>query len=72
MVSTESMLAFAAVSLLVIAVPGPSVLFVVGRALAHGRRTAMATVLGNVLGAYALITSDWLSFRSGWLALPEN
>ncbi|AKJ08532.1 lysine transporter LysE [Streptomyces incarnatus] len=57
MVSTESMLAFAAVSLLVIAVPGPSVLFVVGRALAHGRRTAMATVLGNVLGAYALITA---------------
>ncbi|MFI1169695.1 LysE family translocator [Streptomyces sp. NPDC020801] len=57
MVPTESMLAFAAVSLLVIAIPGPSVLFVVGRALAHGRRTAMATVLGNVLGAYALITA---------------
>ncbi|UWS69930.1 lysine transporter LysE [Streptomyces noursei] len=26
-------------------IPGPSVLFVVGRALAHGRRTALATVL---------------------------
>ncbi|GGU47155.1 LysE family translocator [Streptomyces violascens] len=55
MVSTESLLAFAAMSLVVIAIPGPSVLFVVGRALAHGRRTALATVLGNLLGCYALV-----------------
>ncbi|MCB5167018.1 LysE family translocator [Streptomyces bambusae] len=57
MVSTESLLAFAAMSLVVIAIPGPSVLFVVGRALAHGRRTALATVLGNLLGSYALVLS---------------
>jgi len=31
-------------------IPGPSVLFVVGRALAHGRRTALASVLGNAFG----------------------
>ncbi|MDT0393743.1 MULTISPECIES: LysE family translocator [Streptomyces] len=55
MVKTESLLAFATMSLVVIALPGPSVLFVVGRALAHGRRTALATVLGNLLGCYALI-----------------
>ncbi len=55
MVTTESLLAFAAMSLVVIAIPGPSVLFVVGRALAHGRRTALATVLGNLLGCYALV-----------------
>lgn len=55
MVSTDRLLAFAAVSLLVIAIPGPSVLFVIGRALAHGRRTALATVLGNVLGSYVLV-----------------
>ncbi|KND39654.1 LysE family translocator [Streptomyces acidiscabies] len=55
MVATESLLAFAAMSLVVIAIPGPSVLFVVGRALAHGRRTALATVLGNLLGCYALV-----------------
>ena len=32
------------------------------------------TVLSAVLwlGAYALIESDWISFRSGWLALPER
>lgn len=55
MVSTESILAFAAISLLVIVIPGPSVLFVIGRALAHGRRTALATVLGNLVGSYALV-----------------
>ncbi|MFF3606894.1 LysE family translocator [Streptomyces sp. NPDC002463] len=55
MVSTESLLAFAAMSLVVIAIPGPSVLFIVGRALAHGRGTALATVLGNLLGSYALV-----------------
>ncbi len=38
MVSTDRFLAFAAMSLLVIVIPGPSVLFVIGRALAHGRR----------------------------------
>ncbi|MFF4605040.1 LysE family translocator [Streptomyces sp. NPDC001339] len=55
MVSAESILAFAAMSLLVIVVPGPSVLFVIGRALAHGRRTALATVLGNMVGSYLLV-----------------
>ncbi|MFB8242057.1 LysE family translocator [Kitasatospora purpeofusca] len=55
MVATESLLSFAAMSLVVIAIPGPSVLFVVGRALAHGRRCALASVLGNVLGCYALV-----------------
>ncbi|WP_432252954.1 LysE family translocator [Streptomyces sp. HNM1019] len=57
MVSTESVLAFAAMSLLVIVIPGPSVLFVVGRALAYGRRTALETVLGNVVGCYLLVTA---------------
>jgi len=32
--------------------------------------TAVATLV--FLGIYALITSDWLSFRHGWLAMPEN
>ncbi|MFI5806334.1 LysE family translocator [Streptomyces sp. NPDC051561] len=57
MVSTERILAFAAMSLLVIAIPGPSVLFVIGRALAHGRRTALATVLGNLIGSYFLVVA---------------
>ncbi|MGD3112499.1 LysE family translocator [Streptomyces sp. YGL11-2] len=55
MVSTDGLLAFGVMSLLVIVIPGPSVLFVIGRALAHGRRTALATVLGNMLGSYLLV-----------------
>ncbi|MYW66670.1 LysE family transporter [Streptomyces sp. SID8379] len=57
MVSTDRYLAFAAMSLLVIVIPGPSVLFVIGRALAHGRRTAVATALGNVFGSYLLVVA---------------
>src|SRR5487761_1107011 len=42
--------AFAVVALVVIAIPGPSVLFVVSRAVALGRRAALGTVVGNSLG----------------------
>jgi threonine/homoserine/homoserine lactone efflux protein len=50
MVSTGQLLAFALASFILIVIPGPSVLFVVGRALAHGRRTALASVAGNAVG----------------------
>lgn len=36
-----------------IAVPGPSVLFVVGRALSHGRDVALLSAVGNAVGCYA-------------------
>lgn len=49
MVSTDRLLAFAAMSFLLIVIPGPSVLFVIGRALAQGRRAALTTVVGNTL-----------------------
>ncbi|MGQ7296423.1 LysE family translocator [Quadrisphaera sp. KR29] len=42
--------AFALAAAALIAVPGPSVLFVVGRSLASGRRVGLLTVLGNALG----------------------
>ncbi|MFI0977199.1 LysE family translocator [Streptomyces sp. NPDC021093] len=57
MVSTDRLLAFAAMSFLLIVIPGPSVLFVVGRALAQGRRAALTTVAGNTLGAYVLVVA---------------
>jgi threonine/homoserine/homoserine lactone efflux protein len=56
-ISADRVLAFAALSLLLIVIPGPSVLFVIGRALAHGRRTALITVAGNTLGAYVLVVA---------------
>jgi threonine/homoserine/homoserine lactone efflux protein len=48
------LLAFALASLVLIIIPGPGVLFVIGRALAHGRRTAVATVFGHAAGNYAV------------------
>lgn len=55
MLTTDRLLAFAAMSFLLIVIPGPSVLFVVGRALAQGRRAALTTVVGNTLGACVLV-----------------
>ncbi|MEV0742588.1 LysE family translocator [Streptomyces sp. NPDC050549] len=64
MVSTDRLLAFAVLSFLLIIVPGPSVLFVIGRALAHGRRAALTTVLGNTLGACLLVVAVALGIGS--------
>jgi len=41
-------------AMVIILAPGPSVLFVIARAIAWGRATAVATVAGNVTGAFAL------------------
>ena len=54
MISTSSLLGYALASFVLIVIPGPSVLFVVGRALAYGRRTALATVCGNSTGNYVV------------------
>ncbi len=50
MLSGSQLLAFLPVAAVVVAVPGPSVLFAVGRALSVGRRDALETVLGNGFG----------------------
>ncbi|RAX48088.1 LysE family translocator [Arthrobacter sp. AQ5-05] len=52
MVTLTQALALALASIVLIAVPGPSVMFVVGRALSYGRRNALASVVGNALGCY--------------------
>jgi threonine/homoserine/homoserine lactone efflux protein len=54
MVSAGQLLGFGLASLVLIVIPGPGVLFVVGRALSHGRRTAMATALGHAAGNYVV------------------
>jgi hypothetical protein len=41
-------------AIVIILAPGPSVLFVIARAIAWGRATAVATVAGNVMGAFSL------------------
>jgi threonine/homoserine/homoserine lactone efflux protein len=42
--------------MIIILAPGPSVLFVIARAIAWGRKTSILTVLGNVTGSFVLST----------------
>ena len=51
----SSLVAFAVVSFVLIVIPGPSVMFVIGRALSLGRRAALVTVAGNAAGFYVQV-----------------
>ncbi len=55
MVSLEQLLAFGVTAFVLIVIPGPSVVFVVGRALAYGRGIALASVLGNSIGFLVIL-----------------
>jgi threonine/homoserine/homoserine lactone efflux protein len=55
MPSLDALLVFAAFSLALVIVPGPSVLFVISRAVTVGRRGALYTVLGNAGGVYVQV-----------------
>ncbi len=55
MITIEQALAFGVAALVLIAIPGPSVVFTIGRALAYGWRVALATVVGNTLGLLAIV-----------------
>ena len=48
--SMHSLATFALLAFALIVVPGPSVLFVISRAVTVGRRAALATVVGNAAG----------------------
>lgn len=55
MVRLHDAVEFAALAAAVIAMPGPSVLFTISRALTFGRRTALLTVVGNEVGLVAQV-----------------
>jgi threonine/homoserine/homoserine lactone efflux protein len=57
MVSGTHLAAFAALTFLMIVVPGPSVLFTISRALTVGRRDALLTVAGNAMGVYTQVVA---------------
>lgn len=63
MVPVSHLLEFAGVAAIIIAIPGPSVLFTVSRALTSGRRTALLTVLGNEAGL--LLQATAVAFGMG-------
>ncbi|TFD32314.1 LysE family translocator [Cryobacterium cryoconiti] len=57
MVPLPNLLTFALASVALIALPGPTVLFVIGRSLALGRVGGLLSVLGNALGLIPVIAA---------------
>jgi len=57
MVAWSQVVTFAGLAFLMVALPGPSVLFTVSRALTVGRRAALLTVVGNAVGVYAQVAA---------------
>lgn len=57
MVPASNLLGFALASVVLIVIPGPSVLFTIGRSLALGRIGGLLSVLGNALGVLPLVVA---------------
>jgi threonine/homoserine/homoserine lactone efflux protein len=57
MVPASHLAAFIVAAFVIIVIPGPNVLFAIGRALAHGRRLALLSVLGATLGSTVPLTA---------------
>jgi threonine/homoserine/homoserine lactone efflux protein len=57
MVPLENLLAFTLAALVLIAIPGPSVLFTIGRSLQLGPVGGLLSVLGNALGQLPLVAA---------------
>lgn len=54
MLTIEQTVGITLASVVLIVVPGPSVMFVVGRALSYGRAVAVASIIGNTIGCYSV------------------
>jgi len=57
MAPIDHLLAFAFIAVVLILIPGPSVLFVVTRSLTLGRGAGVATVVGNTAGVYVQVVA---------------
>lgn len=66
MISVAHLTAFAITAFVIIVIPGPSVMFIIGRALSQGRKAALLSVAGNTLGEYLQVVA--ISLGIGTLA----
>lgn len=62
MIPLANLLAFSLTALVIVLLPGPNVLFTIGRALALGRKAALLTVLGTASGIYLQVVLVSLGF----------
>jgi threonine/homoserine/homoserine lactone efflux protein len=55
MLPLPNLLAFLAAAIVLVVMPGPTVLFVVGRSIALGRRVGLLSVVGNAIGLVPIV-----------------
>jgi threonine/homoserine/homoserine lactone efflux protein len=55
MIPVDTLLAFVLASVILIVIPGSSVLFAIGRSIALGRRAGVLSVVGNTLGTVPVV-----------------
>ena len=63
MIIPSRLIEYIIAAMIIILAPGPSVLFIIARAIAWGRKVAVITVAGNVTGAFVL--SSLVAFGLG-------
>ena len=57
MIAQDTLLAFIAAAFVMVVIPGPTVLFTIGRAMALGRMGGFLSILGTALGSIVLVVA---------------
>jgi len=70
MLPLPNLLAFLAAAIVLVVMPGPTVLFVVGRSIALGRRVGLLSVLGNAMGLIPVVVA--VAFGVGALVMQSE
>ena len=55
LLSSDQLLGFGLAALILIVIPGPSVVFAISRAVVYGQRVALASVVGNTVGLFLVM-----------------
>lgn len=71
---TDELLVFSVLGFAIIVIPEPSVMFVIGRALAYASRAALLTMVGNAAGFYVqvLLVAIEVGALLEWSVLAYN
>jgi threonine/homoserine/homoserine lactone efflux protein len=68
--SAPLLLGFLATAITIIVIPGPSVMFVIGRTLSHGRRAGLLTVVFNSFGTFVWLLAVALGLGGFLASIP--
>jgi len=70
MLPLPNLLAFLAAAIVLVVMPGPTVLFVVGRSIALGRRVGLLSVVGNAMGLIPVVVA--VAFGVGAIVMQSE